>query len=141
MVCRRIRVAAYVVRQGPALLVFEHVGAPAAGWQVPAGGVRAGEDLASAVLREVHEETGLTRVTIVRELATDDRPHPETGQPRRTTYFHLAAPSNTPDEWVHRVAGTGEDAGMEFACRFWPLPLPKPLADSQDAWLFLVDGR
>lgn len=137
----RIRVAAYVIRPGPQpeLLIFEHVDVPEAGRQVPAGGVNTNEELPMAVLREVAEETGLTSATIVRALTTEDRPHPETGQPRRTTYFHLLAPTDTADDWIHRVEGTGGDTGMIFACRFRPLPLPHPLADDQDAWLALVD--
>jgi 8-oxo-dGTP pyrophosphatase MutT (NUDIX family) len=59
----RVRVAAYVIRHSqsePQLLVFDHIGIPDAGTQIPAGGVRPGETLHDAVLREVAEETGLT---------------------------------------------------------------------------------
>ena len=137
----RIRVAAYVIRPRPQpeLLVFEHIDVPEAGQQVPAGGVNPNEDLPRAVLREVIEETGLAGVTIVRALTTEDKPHPGTGQPRRTTYFHLLAPTDTADDWIHRVEGTDSDIGMMFACHFHPLPLPHPLADDQDAWLGLID--
>ena len=57
----RIRVAAYVIRPRPQpeLLIFEHLGVPEAGQQVPAGRVQSGEDPTQAVLREVIEETGL----------------------------------------------------------------------------------
>jgi ADP-ribose pyrophosphatase YjhB (NUDIX family) len=137
----RIRVAGYVIRERdtPELLVFDHVGTPEAGTQVPAGGAGLGEELAAAVLREVVEETGLTTATVVRELAVEDKPHPGTGQPRRTTFFLLRAPADTPDAWEHRVGGNGDDAGHVFACRFVPLPLARPLADEQDAWLGHVD--
>ncbi|MBW8485726.1 NUDIX hydrolase [Actinomadura parmotrematis] len=137
----RARVAAYVVRNGaaPGLLVFEHVGMPQAGLQVPAGGVRPGEAPADAVRREVEEETGLRGAVLVRELAVDERPHPVTGRPRRTAFFHLQAPSGTPDAWEHTAGGDGADAGMIFACRFAPLPLDRPLADGQDRWLGEVD--
>lgn len=137
----RIRVAAYVIRPSPRpeLLIFEHLDDPEAGLQVPAGGVDPGEDLAHAVLREVHEETGLTAVTVVRALTTEDKPHPETGQPRRTTFFHLQAPIDVADDWTHQVTGGGGDGGMVFACRFQPLPLLHPLADDQDTWLDLIN--
>lgn len=133
----RMRVAAYVVRHRSAaeLLVFDHVGMPDAGTQVPAGGVEPGEDPVAAVLREVVEETGLTAATVIGRIAVDDRPHPYTGHPRRTTYFLLLAPADTPDAWHHRVRGDGDDSGLLFACRFLPLPLRRPLADGQDAWL------
>jgi ADP-ribose pyrophosphatase YjhB (NUDIX family) len=137
----RIRVAAYVIRPRPRpeLLVFEHLDAPEAGLQVPAGGVDSLEDLTHAVLREVHEETGLTGVKVLRTLTTEEKPHPETGQPRRTTYFHLQASIDAPDDWIHQVTGAGGDGGMVFACRFLPLPLLHPLADDQDSWLGLIN--
>ena len=40
-------------------MVFTHRDIPEAGVQVPAGTVEEGETLDAAVLREVHEETGL----------------------------------------------------------------------------------
>ncbi|MEU6002641.1 NUDIX domain-containing protein [Streptomyces sp. NPDC047197] len=139
----RIRVAAYVLRYRavPEVLVFDHVGMPDAGTQIPAGGVRPGEGLEEAVLREVAEETGLLTGTVVRQIAVEDKPHPESGAPRRTTFFLLRAPADTADAWHHRVHGDGDDAGLTFACRFLPLPLRQPLADAQDAWLGHVDPR
>ncbi|MGW2088711.1 NUDIX hydrolase [Streptomyces sp. NPDC001880] len=136
-----IRVAAYVIRHRSIseLLVFEHMGMPAAGSQVPAGGAGPDEELEQAVLREVVEETGLSSATLIRRVAVEDKPHPDTGQPRRTTFFFLRAPADTPDEWEHQVRGDGDDAGLGFACRFLPLPLEKPLADEQDAWLGHID--
>ncbi|MFC9439208.1 NUDIX domain-containing protein [Nocardia sp. NPDC057030] len=131
----RIRVAAYVIRCRtlPELLVFDHVGMPEAGTQIPAGGVRPGEDLERAVLREVAEETGLLDVYVVNQIAVENRPHPLTHQPRRTTYFHLHASTATADAWIHQV--DGDDHGLTFACRFSALPLNTRLADNQDAWL------
>ncbi|MFG3407920.1 NUDIX domain-containing protein [Streptomyces sp. NPDC048142] len=139
----RIRVAAYVIRDRavPEVLVFDHVGMTEAGTQVPAGGVRSGEGLEEAVLREVAEETGLPGATVVRQIAVEDKPHPDTGQPRRTSYFFLQAPADTPDAWDHHVNGDGDDAGLTFACRFLPLPLKQPLADDQDIWLGRIDPR
>ncbi|MEU0159258.1 NUDIX domain-containing protein [Streptomyces sp. NPDC006261] len=139
----RIRVAAYVVRHRavPELLVFDHVGMPEAGTQVPAGGVKAGEELDEAVLREVAEESGLLTARLVRRIAVEDKPHPHTGQPRRTSFFYLRAPEDTPEAWYHRVHGNGDDAGLTFGCRFLPLPLRHPLADDQDVWLDRLDPR
>ncbi|MGK8466503.1 NUDIX domain-containing protein [Nocardia cyriacigeorgica] len=79
----RIRVAAYVIRYRttPQLLVFDHVGLPEAGTQIPAGGVHPGEALDTAVLREVAEETGLTNVSIAERIAVDDHPHPSPTSP------------------------------------------------------------
>ncbi|MFD9904632.1 NUDIX domain-containing protein [Streptomyces sp. NPDC059063] len=142
-----IRVAAYVIRQHDVaeLLVFDHVGMPGAGTQIPAGGVASSEGLREglreAVLREVAEETGLLTAAVVRQIAVEDKPHPESGQPRRTAFFHLQAPAGTPDAWTHHVRGDGEDAGLTFACRFLPLPLTRALADDQDTWLGRIDPR
>ncbi|MFI0446969.1 NUDIX domain-containing protein [Actinomadura sp. 6N118] len=137
----RIRVAAYVIRHRASaeLLVFDHVGMPEAGTQIPAGGAHPGEELEQAVLREVAEETGLLIPSAVRRILVEDKPHPDTGQPRRTTYFHLEAPVSAADAWHHTVRGDGGDAGLTFACRFVPLPLERPLADDQDAWLGHLD--
>ncbi len=58
------KVTAFIVRERHGvkeLLVFKH---PAAGIQIPAGTVEAGEDLEAAVKREVYEETGLQSVEI-----------------------------------------------------------------------------
>ncbi|WP_130917442.1 NUDIX hydrolase [Nocardia cyriacigeorgica] len=138
----RIRVAAYVIRYRttPQLLVFDHVGLPEAGTQIPAGGVHPGEALDTAVLREVAEETGLTNVSIADRIAVDDHPHPLTNLPRRTTFYHLHAEPDTADAWLHQVHGEGADHGLTFACRFVPLPLEEPLADNQDRWLPLLSG-
>jgi ADP-ribose pyrophosphatase YjhB (NUDIX family) len=103
--------------------------------------VRPDEALHDAVLREVTEETGLTDVTLVREIGTEDKSHPETGEPRRTTYFYLEAPGHTPDAWLLTVTGTGQDSEMRFACRFAGLPLSAHLADHQDALLDRIDIR
>ncbi|WP_093896446.1 NUDIX domain-containing protein [Streptomyces sp. Ncost-T10-10d] len=139
----RIRVAAYVIRHcaNPEVLVFGHIGMPEAGTQVPAGGAEPGESLEEAVLREVAEETGLLTATVVRQIAVENKPHPDTGQPRRTSFFLLQAPADTSDAWDHQVNGDGDDAGLTFSCRFLPLPLEQPLADDQDAWLGRIDPR
>jgi len=138
-----IRVAAYVIRDRavPELLVFDHAGMPQAGTQVPAGGVHPGERLEQAVLREVTEETGLCTASVVQRLVVEEKPHPDTRRPRRTTYFHLQAPATTADAWNHTVRGDGDDHGLTFSCRFSPLPLSRPLADDQDAWLGRIDPR
>jgi ADP-ribose pyrophosphatase YjhB (NUDIX family) len=68
---RRARVLAYVTRQREGrieLLVFDQQGDPEAGTQVPAGRLDPGESLEEGLLRELHEESGLERVRIVREL-------------------------------------------------------------------------
>ena len=58
------KVTAFIIREKDGvkdLLVFKH---PTAGIQIPAGTVEEGEDLETAVKREVYEETGLRFVEI-----------------------------------------------------------------------------
>ncbi len=58
------KVTAFIVRERcgvKELLVFKH---PTAGVQIPAGTVESGEDIETAVKREVYEETGLQLVEI-----------------------------------------------------------------------------
>jgi RimJ/RimL family protein N-acetyltransferase/8-oxo-dGTP pyrophosphatase MutT (NUDIX family) len=134
----RVRVAAYVVRAAPSgleLLVFDHVGAPQAGRQVPAGGVRAGEPLEAAVRREVAEETGVTDVTVRMSLGVSQRPHPRTGAPR-VTAFYYATTGDPRSGWQHAVTGGGKDSGLRFGCWFLPLPqVAGSLADRQDEFI------
>ncbi|WBB53235.1 NUDIX domain-containing protein [Verrucosispora sp. WMMD573] len=135
----RVRVAVYVVRDtltGPELLVFDHRDQPEAGTQVPAGGIEAGEPLEDAVLREVAEETGVTAVTVRTSLGVQQRPHPHTGQPRVTVFYH-ASTTERRDRWSHQVAGSsGTDDGMVFECFFIPVEKALDLLpDRQDEFV------
>lgn len=140
----RVRTAAYVTRDAPGgreLLVFDHRDHPEAGTQVPAGGVDPGELLIDAVLREVTEETGVTAVTLGAALAVQQRPHPHTGQPRVTVFFH-AQTAETRDAWTHTVAGRehDQDHGMVFRCCFIPVQEAAGLlADDQGEFLPLLE--
>ncbi|WP_328459402.1 NUDIX hydrolase [Streptomyces sp. NBC_00448] len=139
----RVRTAAYVTRSAPRgleLLVFDHRDHPDAGTQVPAGGVDPGELLTEAVLREITEETGAAAVSVGPALAVQQRPHPHTGQPQVTVFFH-ARSTETRDTWTHTVAGqeSDEDYGLVFRCRFIPVEQAAGLlADGQGEFIHLV---
>ena len=133
----RKRVVAYVTR-GLELLVFDHRGMPDVPTQVPAGRVDAHEDLEAALLREVEEETGVTGIRVVGEIAGADEFKRLYGQDaHRSHAFHAVAEPGGPDEWEHTVSGTGMDAGLVYVCRWvrldGELPLiwgkPDPLAE------------
>ena len=112
----RKRVVGYVTR-GRELLVFEHAGVT----QLPAGRVDHGETLEEGVVREVEEETGV-KVEVVSKLADGDEFERLVGRWAHETHgFHAVPVADTPDEWTHRVTGTGMDAGMAMPCRWVPL--------------------
>jgi ADP-ribose pyrophosphatase YjhB (NUDIX family) len=113
----RRRVVGYITR-GRALLVFEHAGV----LQVPGGRIDYDETLQGGLLREVEEETGVTRLRDVRELADADEVDRLYGTlVHRSWAFHATVAASGPDAWEHHVTGTGMDAGMIFPCSWVPL--------------------
>ena len=120
---RQQRVLAYVTRERGGrteLLVFDQRGDPEAGTQVPAGRLDPGETLEHGLRRELHEEAGLDRVRIVREL-------PVLGDwVARSEYENHAFEvrievDETGDTWEHVVHGDGDDAGLVFSYRWVPV--------------------
>jgi ADP-ribose pyrophosphatase YjhB (NUDIX family) len=121
----RERVVAYVTRgrEGRTeLLTIEHGDIPEAGVQVPAGRLDPGEDLESGLRREVAEETGVTGLRIVRQLADGEEFERLYGAGAHKSFaYHAAADDDGRDEWEHPVAGSGADAGFTYVCRWVPL--------------------
>ena len=79
---------AYITR-GHELLVFEHVDAPEAGVQVPAGTIASSETATEAVLREAREETGLHDFAPPVHLGTVDFAYPASMRTiARRHFFH-----------------------------------------------------
>ena len=110
------KVVAYVTR-GDELLVFTHRDVPEAGVQVPAGTVEDGETLNTALLREVHEETGL-RPTALRTQAYLGRRLWQAGPHcHERHFFQLVLTGDAPDSWLHyeRFAGSGETFAFCFS--------------------------
>jgi 8-oxo-dGTP pyrophosphatase MutT (NUDIX family) len=120
MATRRARVLAYVTREregGTQLLVFDQLGDPESGTQVPAGRLEPGESLEEGLRRELHEEAGLERVRIVRELPIlGDW---AAGSEYDNHAFEVRVDGDEPpDSWEHVVHGDGDDAGMVFLYRW-----------------------
>jgi 8-oxo-dGTP pyrophosphatase MutT (NUDIX family) len=132
----RKRVVAYVTRERHGrheLLVFDHQDMPEVPTQVPAGRIDAHESLEEGVLREVEEETGLTGIRIVGELADADEFERLFGPAaHRSWAFHAVTDAAGPDEWEHLVSGTGMDSGLVFLCRWASLENRPPLWGESD---------
>ncbi|HYF78640.1 MAG TPA: NUDIX domain-containing protein [Symbiobacteriaceae bacterium] len=124
----REKVLAYVTREAGGqleLLVFDHVDFPEAGTQVPGGSIDPGETPDQAVLRETHEESGLTDVPIVKYLGCFPAAPVEVQVLHRHVY-HLAATKALPDRWEHVVSSGTDDKGLRF--RFHWIPVTEAVA-------------
>jgi 8-oxo-dGTP pyrophosphatase MutT (NUDIX family) len=131
------KVLAYITREQSGrrrLLVFTHRDHPEAGVQVPAGTVEPGETVEAALFREVREEAGLADLRLARKLAEQE--DIAWGQIRHV--FHLIAPGDAPDSWLHLVNGHGEDSGMAFEYYWADLSTDLYLAGDQGRWLSLL---
>jgi ADP-ribose pyrophosphatase YjhB (NUDIX family) len=118
----RKRVLAYVtrVRDGrKELLVFDHRDHPEAGTQVPAGRLDEDESLEDGLRRELHEEAGLARIEVIREL--DVRGSWLAQSKYENHAFEIRAVDDVPDLYEHVVLGDGDDAGLVFLYRWEPL--------------------
>ena len=114
----RRRVLAYVTREREGdreLLVFDQEADPGAGTQVPAGRLDPGETLEKGLLRELHEESGIERATIVRELGSWNTRYENHAFEVRVDGEEAA------DTWEHVVHGDGDDAGLVFRYRWEPV--------------------
>ena len=126
---------AYVTREAKEefeLLVFTPRDADA-GVQVPKGTVEPGERPRAAVVRELHEESGLTDVEAVRPLAADSWEHPRKPKIYRRHFFHVPV-TETRDTWTHTVTGDGEEVGTIYEYR-WKPPTEVDLVSEMDAYL------
>jgi 8-oxo-dGTP pyrophosphatase MutT (NUDIX family) len=121
MTARIGKAFAYITRAGE-LLVFEHVGAPEAGIQVPAGTIDPGETAAEAALREAVEETGWSAYRKPRLLGTaefDASPYGK-NEVHERWFFHLEVEGDPPRRWRHfeRHASGQPGAAIELEL-FW----------------------
>jgi 8-oxo-dGTP pyrophosphatase MutT (NUDIX family) len=128
----RKRVVGYVTR-GRELLVFDHKGMPDVPTQVPAGRVEPDEDLEAGLAREVEEETGLTGISVVRELAGPGEFTRLYGPGAHESHaLHATVAPGGPESWEHPVSGTGQDSGLVFLCRWVPLDECPPIWGDAD---------
>ncbi len=95
----RLAVRALIVREGRLLLVNAYPGGVSDLWCAPGGGVEAGQSVPANLIREVHEETGLT--VAVGPLALVNEFHdPASGFHQVDLYFRCEiAGGDLADEW------------------------------------------
>lgn len=115
----KIKVISYIFRNNKTeILVFDHRDFSEAGTQVVGGTVDPGEDLKTALVRELLEESGLvvqvSQVTKIGESTYNRSDKPEINFRH---YFEVEI-ENLPDTWSHVVASDGEDDGLVFTF-FW----------------------
>ena len=99
------KVTAFVMRDSgpnPELLLFKH---PHAGVQITAGTVNINESPEDAVLREVHEETGLVNSSIVKCLGIQDEQLPENTRFITNTTKVYARPDKSSFDWAYLRPG------------------------------------
>jgi 8-oxo-dGTP pyrophosphatase MutT (NUDIX family) len=119
------RVGAFIIRKNAKslyeLLLFEHPDCEESPIQIPGGGIESGESIEAALNREIHEESGLTNLKIIRKLGIADICWLDTKITNRRHCFLLEASFITRDRWEHIVHGDGIDAGFRFSY-FWHRP-------------------
>jgi 8-oxo-dGTP pyrophosphatase MutT (NUDIX family) len=117
------KVLCYIVRDGR-LLVFRHVDydLEQVGIQVPAGSIRQGESPEDAALREAHEETSLSQLSVARKLGEttyDLSPYRYEIQHRHV--FQLQVHEPTQQRWPSQELHDGQQPPTRLEC-FW-IPL------------------
>jgi ADP-ribose pyrophosphatase YjhB (NUDIX family) len=123
------KVATIVTRlgaHGVEMCVFDH---PAAGTQLPAGTMLAGESASDGARRELVEETGVTDAHLVGELAVVHDAKSSDGR-RHVVHFVTAAP--WPDEWW---VVTPDGGGHCWRCHWLPLAEFARLHERQPTWV------
>jgi 8-oxo-dGTP diphosphatase len=128
------KVFAYITRRdqhGDRLLVFSHPNAPEAGIQVPAGTLLDGERPEDGVLREAHEETGLTGLELVSFLGERlyDLSHVGRDEIHHRSFFHLRCPGTPPSTWRHQETDPDDDADEWPLFEFFWVGLPDGVPD------------
>jgi 8-oxo-dGTP pyrophosphatase MutT (NUDIX family) len=119
----RHRVFTYITRADQ-LLILEYVDGRYVQPQIPGGTVRVGEPAAQAALREAQEETGLTRLQLVKCLGSFERDLTDIGRYETIVawFFHLHTDEPTPATWRHCERDSSEGFGpIEFALSWVPL--------------------
>lgn len=96
----RLAVRALILHEDRLLLVNAYPGARLGLWCAPGGGCEAGQSLPQNLVREVHEETGLT-ITVGRPVLVNEFHDPDTGFHQIDLFFRCAlAAGDLDDTWI-----------------------------------------
>ncbi|MBM7578649.1 NUDIX domain-containing protein [Jeotgalibacillus terrae] len=116
---KRIKVVAFILRESVddtyELLVHSF---PGSDLRVPGGGVERGEWLQAALFREIHEESGLSDLQLIRKLGDTTYYKPFIQKMVERHDYLLLAQADTQDVWIHKVSGADKDAGAVFEYRW-----------------------
>jgi len=98
----RHRVFTYIT-QNRKLLVFDHVDYPELNPQIPGGTIEPGESPDRAAIREAKEETGLSRIRLVRSLGDCQLNLSAYGKDEtiHAWFYHLEIDGHAPSRWYH----------------------------------------
>jgi len=138
------KVFAYITHANR-LLVFTHPHSPEAGIQVPAGTLKDGERPEEAVLREAHEETGLTHLELAGFLGECRRDMSDFGldEVDHRRFYHLRCEGHPSEAWRHLENdpsdGSSEPIEFEFFWAGLPDDVPTPIADHDQMIPQLLD--
>lgn len=119
------------------MLIHEHKDIEA-GLQIPGGTVDAGEELLSALQREIFEESGLHDLPAGERIASAPFLHPDKQEVQLRHFYLIQTKQQLPETWEHRVFGNGADNGLIFRYKWYDMTSIPPLAASQDQYLHLV---
>lgn len=124
------KVFAYITHQNK-LLLFRHSDFPEAGIQVPAGTVKPGEDLETAVLREAQEETGLIGLTLHAYLGEQVRGMEDVGRHEihHRHFYYLLCTVNPPDQWQHDEDDPSDGSSSPIRFEFFWAALPDKIPE------------
>jgi len=101
--------------------------------------VEAGESLVQSLWREIKEETGLSELTLIRQLIKAPIYADWVNEWQERNIFHLEAPTTLPDGWTHVVANGMKDKGLCFT--FYWIPVVEAechLSWGQGQWINLI---
>jgi len=124
------KVFAYITNRNR-LLVFRHTDFPEAGIQVPAGTVKPNEELATAVLREAEEETGLQSLTIRTYLGEQIRNMEDMGKDEihHRHFYHLLCEGDPPRQWQHDEGDPSEGGSDPIHFEFFWAGIPDQIPE------------